>query len=78
MTISVGMRKLVPVLFAAATVMAVVSTAHAQYQVLARQAIVVRNHSVELLKVHASVNVEMTQALEQPTLPPVVILPRRG
>lgn len=72
------MRKLLPALFAAATVMAVVSTAHAQYQVLARQALVVRNNSLEIFKVHASVNVEMRQALDEPTLPPVIVLPRRG
>ena len=78
MTISVGMRKLMPVLFAVATVMAVVSTAHAQYQVLAQQARVLRNPSVEIFKVHASVNVEMMQALDQPTVPPVIVLPRRG
>ena len=72
------MRKLLPVLFAAATVMAVVSTAHAQYRVLAKQAVVLRNPSAEILKVHASMNVEITQALENPTLPPVIMLPRRG
>ncbi|MGE5186969.1 MAG: hypothetical protein ACM31C_33185 [Acidobacteriota bacterium] len=72
------MRKLLPALFAAATVMAVVSTAHAQYQVLARQALVLRNQSAEILRVHASVNVEMRQALDETTLPPVIVLPRRA
>ncbi len=80
MTISDRMRKLMPVLFAAATVMAVISTAHAQYQVLARQGVVVRNPSAEILKVHASVQVEMRQALDEPTLPPLFMpfAPRRA
>ena len=73
MTISNVMRKLTPLLFAAATMVAVVSTAHAQYQVLAQQAIVLRNQSAEILKVHASVHVEMQQTLDAPTLPPFAL-----
>jgi hypothetical protein len=73
------MRKLLPVMFAAATVMAVVSTAHAQYTAIAGQLQVQRTQSAEILRVHASVSLVVEQALAQPTLPDFVpSLFRRG
>lgn len=65
------MRKL-PFLLAAATVMAVLTSAHIDYAASARQWQVQRTPSAEILRFDAANELRISQALEQPTLPDAV------
>jgi hypothetical protein len=62
------MRKL-PFVLAAATLMAVMASTQIGYAATARQWQVQRTPSAEILRVHASAQLSIQQALEQPTLP---------
>ena len=71
------MKKLLPVLAAcvAATVTAIILSSGAAYAQLAHQAQVQRNNSVEIFKIHASVNATMESAMHDPVVPPFVFVP---
>lgn len=68
------MRKIVPLLFAATTVLAVFGTAHAQYTLYARHLQVQRVNSSEVLRANA-INISVIEvALTQPTMPDAVVV----
>jgi hypothetical protein len=64
------MRKLLPLLAATVTVTAIIISSGAAYAQQARELRVLQNPSAELLKVHASVQVEMQSISDDaPTTP---------
>jgi hypothetical protein len=67
------MRKIGSLLFAAATVVAVIGTAHAQYSLYARQVQVQRVSSSEVLRQHAISISVIEVALDQPVMPDAII-----
>lgn len=69
MPISIVMRRIGSLLFAAATVVAVVGTAHAQYSLYARQFHAQHVSSSEVLRQHAISISVIEVALDQPVMP---------
>ncbi|HSD85984.1 MAG TPA: hypothetical protein VLB44_00660 [Kofleriaceae bacterium] len=68
------MRKIVPLLLAAATVVAVIGTAHTQYQLHARQLHAHLVSSGEVLRQHAISISVIEVALDQPVMPDGVVV----
>ncbi len=64
------MRKLLPFLAASMTVTAIILSSGAAFAQQARELRVLQNPSAEILRVHASVQVEMQSVTDAPSVPP--------
>lgn len=64
-----GMRKLLPVLATALTVTAIIVSSGAAYAQQAKELRVLQNPSAEILRFHASVQVEMQSVTGAPSVP---------
>lgn len=73
--------RMIPAVLAALTVVAITMSPQASYAQMARLGQIEQNPSAEILKLHASNQATMEQALTQPDLPPFVVFelaPKRG
>jgi hypothetical protein len=64
------MRKLLPLLAATVTVTAIIMSSGAAYAQQAREMRVLHNPSAEILRIHATVQVEMQSVTDAPSVPP--------
>ena len=69
------MRKLLPVLATAMTVTAIILSSGAAYAQQAHELRVLQNPSAEILRFHASVQVEMRTVTDAPSVPPFYVAP---
>ncbi len=69
------MRKLLPYLAASMTVTAIIISSGAAYAQQARELRALQNPSAEVLRIHASVQVEMSAVTDAPSVPAFFLAP---